>query len=289
VFITPAHVNPFRKPSNDTTTTQTNNVEQKQNFHSKKNLWNKIPFSRHLFSLQRDIVSQLSRYLRRLKVKNTTTEIAGFLLLSFLYGIVHSLGPGHAKTLFISHSLSRHTPLPQTWIAGSFFAVSHTGMALIIFLLLRSMLGLSQSDIEQHSLKMLSTSGVLVMIAGLIILVVPFFEHALQSKAKRILRGIVSLKALAVIAGLAPCPGAFLVLVFSSTIGLFYIGLFSVAAISLGMALTVSIMGTLGGAIGNGMSKGKNLFIWNTFLTGIRIVAGLVIVAMGIVMISGHY
>jgi ABC-type nickel/cobalt efflux system permease component RcnA len=136
---------------------------------------------------------------------------------------------------------------------------------------------------------MLSLSGVLIVVAGAVVLLSPLLEDFLQARAKKIFRGVSSLSVLAVIAGMAPCPGVFLILVFSSVVGAMPVGILSVIAVSIGMAITVSTMGTIGGAMRTGMAKGRQHPFWGTALQVSRIAAGCLIVGVGLVMATGHY
>lgn len=200
----------------------------------------RFPLSNELFALQRRLTGSLAGAFNGIKERARLTHVVVLLLVAFAYGAVHSLGPGHAKSLFVSYTLARPTTAAETWAAGGLFALTHTGMALVSFTILRQLLHQEQGRIEEYSRSMLRASGGLVVLAGVIVLIAPLLEGMAEAAVRRSLSKINKMGFLAVVAGLAPCPGAFLILVFSSVAGLLHIGIMAVVAVSLGMAITVS-------------------------------------------------
>ncbi|MFW6254840.1 MAG: nickel/cobalt transporter [Chitinivibrionales bacterium] len=260
-------------------------VEAAREDRRQKTAWSHIPFADKLLSLQRNLTGKLSGSLREIKTSPGPGPIIGLLLMAFIYGVIHSLGPGHAKVLFMSHTLSRPTPVKAAWGAGTIFSATHTGMAILIFLVLRKLLGLGQVQSELYSSRLLMLSGVLIMVAGAMVLFSSYLEDIAQSAAGRIVRGASSLPAVAVVAGLAPCPGAFLILTFSSIIGILHVGILAVVAVSLGMALTVSVIGSLGGVIGGSLFQEKNRPAMQLLQKGARFLGGAAIVLIGAMMV----
>jgi ABC-type nickel/cobalt efflux system permease component RcnA len=175
--------------------------------------------------------------------------VTGLLLLSFIYGIVHSLGPGHAKVLFLSHTLARPATIRQTWLAGGLFSLTHAGTSIVLFLVLRLLLGAGQGEIDRYSRNIVRLSGGLVLAAGVLIVVSDRLERVVHTSVQRLAKRASGLSTVAVFAGLAPCPGAFLILVFTSILGMLPAGLIAVGAVSAGMAVTVSSVTTAGGLL----------------------------------------
>jgi ABC-type nickel/cobalt efflux system permease component RcnA len=247
---------------------------------SKSGLWKLIPFSRELLTGQRFLIGKLSSALRAIKAHPHPSTVAVLLLFAFLYGIIHSIGPGHAKTLFISHGLSRASPFRATWIAGAIFSLTHTGSAVVLFMVFRILLGLGQKERDAFSHDMIVVSGILIIIAGIIIIISSLLEKKAHSAASRLLKRSTELIPVAIIAGLAPCPGAFLILTFSSVIQILPIGIAAVAAVSLGMAITVSFAGKT-------VSSRDNHPLWSTAATVIRYLAAVIIITIGLLMVIG--
>jgi ABC-type nickel/cobalt efflux system permease component RcnA len=206
------------------------------------------------------------------------------MLLAFVYGVIHSLGPGHAKALFVSHTLTRPTPVRRIVSAAALFSLTHAGVAIVLFLLLRMLLGLGQGDIEVYSQKMFKMSGILVLVAGLLLAVSSYIENMTESSLKSALHGASSLKTIAVFAGLAPCPGAFLILVFTSIIGILPVGLCAVGAVSLGMAATVSAIASAGGLLASRLANEKLKRHHATFGKALRFTGAGAIMTIGALM-----
>jgi nickel/cobalt exporter len=245
-------------------------------------VWKYLPFSRTLLSLQRDLSAKLSHRLRKIKERPNPAAIAGLLILAFLYGIIHSLGPGHAKALFVSHGLTRATPLRSTWVAGAVFSFTHTGSSMLLFFVVRAALGGGLAESEMYSARFTALGGVLIMAAGGIIIFSSMIEKAAHSLAGRLLHRSSSLPMVAVMAGIAPCPGAFLILSFSSIVGIA-----AVIAVSVGMAIIVSVAGTVGSTVGRIIVRQDSRTVWHTFIKVIRCLGGVLILAIGAVMAFG--
>lgn len=282
-----AQQNPFRRPaaaSTDTVDRSRAPVPVKK-LRNRNRLWKIVPFGRKLLSVQRRLSGKLSSSLRAIKAHPRPSTVTVLLLFAFLYGIIHSLGPGHAKTLFISHGLSRASPFRETWIAGAVFSLTHTGSAIVLFTVFRMLLGLGQSERDVFSDDILTVSGVLIIIAGIIIVVSSLLEKKAHSAAGALLRRSTGLVPVAVIAGLAPCPGAFLILTFSSIIGILHLGIAAVIAVSFGMALTVSGAGLAGTGIGRLIAGRKKRRVWHVAGEVIRYLAAGAIISVGLLMV----
>ena len=169
----------------------------------------------------------------------------GFMLLAFLYGVVHALGPGHGKIYTCSYFLSRPGTAKKVLLFGNLTMFMHvlSGSLLILFgaLILKTSGALtlenSKTVLERFSYGMLA--GVGVFIAGKIIREIKSghnHNHDFSDRAD--IKSIV-LTAFAV--GIVPCPGAALILLFSLTLGILSAGLWAMLFIAVGMAITSSM------------------------------------------------
>jgi nickel/cobalt transporter (NicO) family protein len=287
-----AKQNPFRRPASVKTDTvdETRNSPPEmpvKNVRSRNRIWKLIPFGRELLSAQRALSGKLTGTLRAIKAHPHPSTIAVLLIFAFLYGIIHSLGPGHAKTLFISHGVTRRSPHRATWIAGAVFSLTHTGTAMLLFTIFKLLLGLKTQEQDMFSRNMITISGILIIIAGIIIIVSSMLEKRAHSAAGGLLRRSTGLVPVAVIAGLAPCPGAFLIMTFSAVIGVLPVGVAAVIAVSLGMAVTVSFAGMAGSSIGKTIDRDNTHKIWRLTGTIIRCGAAGIIIVIGMLMAIG--
>ena len=296
VFEAYSHQNPFRRPARPSASQQDStrktaagpkNAPSDANNSVRSRLWKHLPFGRPILTGQRVLTGKLSSVLRSIKADPRPSTFAVLLTFAFLYGIIHSLGPGHAKTLFASHGLSRRSSRRNTWIAATIFSLTHTGSAVILFTVVKLLSGTGRGEQELFTHDMMVLSGILIIVAGSIIMTSSFLERKARKAAGTVLRRSTSLPAVAVMAGLAPCPGAFLILTFSHIIGILPVGIAAVAAVSLGMAITVSLAGIAGSSIGNTLSTGKNSLILQKIGSLIRFPAAGMIIAVGILMLLG--
>ncbi|MFP4014176.1 MAG: hypothetical protein ACLFVQ_08845 [Chitinispirillaceae bacterium] len=285
VSVCVAQQNPFRNPAPDSSRTHESTERTEVSKKTENRQWANTPFAKDLLTLQRKLTDRLSALLRTIEKEKSPTATAAMILLAFLYGIIHSLGPGHAKFLFISHAASQPTSISSTWKAGAVFSLTHIGSAILLFTFMRLVLGLNHQESDLYSERMVTLSGILIIMAGLVVIFSSIMEHSLQSIAKRHLGRVSNISTIAVFAGLAPCPGAFLVLVFSSIIGILHIGILAAVAISIGMAITVSTAGSLGCFIGTGIHRNGRNPTWKFFKTGIRYLGGLIIVLIGVMTV----
>lgn len=285
-----AQQNPFRRPTSVKTDTvddtrKNPSVKSIKNVKSSNRIWKIIPFGRQLLSAQRTLSGKLSKTLRAIKAHPHPSTIAVLLFFAFIYGIIHSLGPGHAKTLFISHGVTRGSRHRATWIAGAVFSLTHTGTAILLFSIFKLLLGLQTHEQDIFSRNMITISGILIIIAGIIIIISSMLEKSAHTAAGRLLRRSTGLVPVAVIAGLAPCPGAFLIMTFSNVIGVLPVGVAAVIAVSLGMAVTVSFAGMAGSSIGKTVSGRNSHRIWYIIGNTVRYLAAGSIISIGLMMV----
>ena len=94
-----------------------------------------------------------------------------------------------------------------------------------------------------------------------------------------------SLPAISVISGLMPCPGALLILVFSKLIGITVYGVIAVVFLSLGMALTVSIAGSIGVLASRAVLLSAHGNTLKNIGKAVRILGSVIIIIIGVLML----
>jgi nickel/cobalt exporter len=225
-------------------------------------------------------------------VKNGSSPRAflTLLLVAFLYGTIHALGPGHGKTLtfsyFLSHGASRWKKgLILGNLIAAFHAASATILVLGIYFFLKSSLmdhfDLANQFIKRISSVMITGVGLLLLVKQIYLILKPQLE---ESSASEPIRSDHSLLVTALAIGIAPCPGAVIVLLFALSLGLLSTGLLMVFCMTLGMAVTISATGILciiaRQGIGKLMSGSKpRLHLWER-TSGIT--GSLLIVLVGV-------
>jgi nickel/cobalt transporter (NicO) family protein len=254
----------------------------------------KPPFSASLYRLQQKFISTLSNSVKKISTQNSFSEVLWFLLAAFVYGIIHSLGPGHAKLLLSSQTLANPVATKQIWIAGTFFAATHAGTAILLFLILRLILGQSTTSVEAYSAEMLVVSAWLIILVGILIFVTLFLDikrhshcHSAPKRAIVLpgpLRRFSPLSSLAISAGIIPCPGTLLVLSFANLFGLVWLGIAGALSVSLGMAITVSGLATVSNALGNSLHKFTSP-LWHHMHHILHALSGIAAVGIGILLL----
>lgn len=177
------------------------------------------------------------------------------LLVSFLYGLLHTLGPGHGKAVVVSYFVGEGGSLGRGVAMGAKIAVFHVLSAIIVVWLMdfavRQATGSAPSD--YRAVKLASYGAIAAIGAWMLwkALRAPKHSHgddehhdgcnacAAAKKSKR------AAGWLALAVGSVPCTGALLVLLFGMANDLLGAAILLVAAISVGMAVAMSGVGVL--------------------------------------------
>jgi len=210
------------------------------------------PLMEKAAAYQYTIKQQMVRLTRDIRQHPFGRSFWGFMLLSFVYGVVHALGPGHGKIYTCSYFLSRPGTLKKAFLFVNLTMFMHvlSGALLILFgaLVLKTSgaMTLENSGIILERISYGLLAGVGVFIAGKIIYEIRIGHgHCHDFPDRADMKSLV-ITALAV--GIVPCPGAALILLFSLTLGILSAGLWAMLCIAAGMAITSSMFAF--GAIG---------------------------------------
>ncbi|WP_375750768.1 nickel/cobalt transporter [Vibrio sp. HN007] len=208
-------------------------------------VWNNFPsYWVQLLKLQRDIVDSLSEYL--VLISQGETQFGLYILaFSFLYGLLHSVSPGHGKTAITSIALINNYRRRRAILLVGAIAFLQAVSACVLF-------GASSFLAELFSLKLADnvriltqSCGVLIIALGvkeLIELAVDGIRHkGSDSSDEESNEKTISWYALLLI-GLRPCTGAVLVLFLANMLGSFSWGLMSTLVMALGTAITNSFL-----------------------------------------------
>ena len=191
--------------------------------------------------------------------------------LSFLYGFFHAAGPGHGKVVIATYLLTQESEL-RRGVALSFFAALTQGVVAIIAVEATiTLLDLPLRGAQQTAGHFETASYVAILLLGLVLV---------YSAARRLMRRLMRRrpghhhhggvshdhcghnhmpdpreieagaswrKGLGVVIsiGLRPCSGAILVLLLAYTLDLVWSGMAAVLAMSIGTALTVSVLAAM--------------------------------------------
>ena len=216
-----------------------------------------------ILELQRQFHQGLSASLRAAQGPDGGLALLLLLGFSFLYGVFHTLLPGHQKAVIGTYFLSENARYAQGFLAGALFAVFHAVSAVGVLLMVRLVLQLTAGQsLNQATLftQTVSAWGILVVAVALFILKLKDIGELQRKAALARLRRRMGFDLherlettfepvpwrrfipFLFFASLLPCPGTLLVLLFSLSLGALGLGLASVAAITLGMASTLTVL-----------------------------------------------
>lgn len=216
---------------------------------------------------QREVNQQMSTLLKAV-AENPTQAGGSLLIFSFVYGVLHALGPGHGKVV-ITTWLATHPSKLKSSISLTLASSLLQGLVAIgLVVIVLSVLQLPARQLHQSGFWLEKASYALVGVLGVMLCwralktlrsllkrpkftaFTPHHEHhencgcshqhlpsqeQLQSGDDWRARLMIILSM-----GMRPCSGALMVLLFSKVIGVFYWGMASALAMAAGTSLTIT-------------------------------------------------
>lgn len=221
---------------------------------------------------QREVNQQMSGLLKAV-AENPTKAGGSLLIFSFLYGVLHALGPGHGK-IVITTWLATHPSKLKSSIGLTLASSLLQGLvAIALVVVVLTVLQLPARQLHMSSFWLEKGSYALVGVLGLLLcwravkklralLQKPKFkaftphhvhdahcgcghqhlptQEQLQSGGDWRARLVIILSM-----GMRPCSGAIMVLLFSKVIGVFSWGVISALAMAAGTSLTITSLALL--------------------------------------------
>lgn len=255
---------------------------------------------------QRTANREIARHLKAIRDGRGTGPLALGLVLAFLYGAVHAAGPGHGKLVVVGYFLSREARIGRGLAMGAQIAVMHVVSAVIVVgladLLLRRTVGGAPAEVPAVRI----ASYALVVGIGLVMLAravrnLATARHPTSAEhphahphrhgpgcgcgahARPAEGGLLALAV-----GLVPCTGSLLILLYALANDMLATGFLLVAAIALGMAITMGGLGLASvwarGFVLDRMPGGRSTFL----LSGLLEIAGAgLVTAVGGLLLVG--
>lgn len=242
---------------------------------------------RHIAAAQKDIRSRMVSLSANMKTNPFGSSFWLFMGFAFAYGVVHALGPGHGKVVIFSYLTGRSRDLLFGLVTGSALAVIHVLSAVMVILVFLALHG-QASHTEFERVMGWTELSCYALIAAIGTGLAASSLKRIMGRSKPDENKTQTTKGLgvALAAGLIPCPGAAIILLFSLSIGIFAQGLMAMSALAAGMALTISGVALLA-VIGNRslptLAAGKKRFLERAY-SALTIAGALVMAAFGTMM-----
>ncbi len=236
-------------------------------------LWQAWPqVMRQSIFWQRDVNQQMSGLLKAV-ADNPTAAGGSLLIFSFLYGVLHALGPGHGKIVITTWLATHPSKLKSSIGITLASSLLQGGVAIALVVGVLTLLQLPARDLHMSSFWLEKGSYALVGVLGLmlcwralkklrILLRKPTFKAFMPHHVHdahcgcghQHLPGPTQIQRandwrartmIVLSMGMRPCSGAIMVLLFSKVIGVFSWGVASALAMAAGTGLTISSLALL--------------------------------------------
>ena len=221
--------------------------------------------------------------LKDIKVNNNLSSYIWLLIFSFLYGIIHAIGPGHGKSLVSSYFINQKKSYVKALSISIFIGITHTFSAFLLTLFVYLSLGFIFNsaivNIEQIATK---------LSAIIIIMIALYLIYKKIRKSKNNFQFSVSKKqsfispssskhtssfscacnsckttstdiGIILAAGIIPCPGTVTIFLFTMSLGIYFVGFMSALFMSAGMSLIIFITAIISVRLRKSSSQNKIL------------------------------
>jgi len=240
-------------------------------------------------------VKPLDKFIKKIKeslleIEKGEDKYAIFFLLfaSFIYGVIHALGPGHGKALAFSYFSSRKSSYTQAFAISFFTAFIHiVGALVLVSISIFIIEGIFSSFLDDSITYITKTSAVLIMLLSLFILyrklkkkscaccacTIPDNKNQLftagnlnsSKKSNFVFKSSNNIHVktnnknenlfFVLTAGLIPCPGTVILFVYAFILETYFSVFLASIFISLGMGLVIFASSFLGVSLHKVSSK----------------------------------
>ena len=258
-----------------------------------------------LLSQQAEFHRALSSGMRQ--VATNPSALWGLIALAFSYGVLHAIGPGHGKAVIASYLVANETSLKRGVMLAFGAAFVQAIVALLVVITVSWLMQGTARTIEATTRIIEQIGFTIILAMGLSILwrklralrsgphntascAVPDcgHDHGLNPD----LHGASTPRDLiltAIGAGIRPCAGAIIVLVFALTQGLLWAGAIAVSAMAIGTAIGTSIFALLAvkaKQLALSLAAGRTGWASRAILV-LEALAGFVLAMLGLALLIG--
>lgn len=219
---------------------------------------------------------------------NETGNLKNFWILlgiSFVFGILHAIGPGHRKTVIVAYFIGEKSSPLKGILTGFLLAAVHAASAIFLvggFYLFTTRSLLVSVDTAQIFLLPL-TYGIILLL-GVWMVFQGFKDYRSKRHSQSSRTGMGGL----ILSGILPCPAASAIMIMAIAGKAAKIGILSIISMSLGMGMLLASVGLLTILMRNRMTVLlQNSAIGEKFEFILQLVSGLAIAFFALFMILG--
>jgi len=267
-----------------------------------------------LVAMQTRLNQELRQELKAVRDGETWRPAGAIILLSFLYGVFHAVGPGHGKLVVGGYFLSRRARISHGLAMSAASALVQASVAVALVALLVASLDMGAHQLMQQAALLETLSYAAIAALGLWMAWGSLtgragcdhdhehehhhgcgcgheHHHAAKpvplSAIRRKQPGLSQALLTGASVGLRPCSGAILVLLFTLANGIFWVGVLSTYAMGVGVAITVAAvsLASLGLHRGLGHWLGQDHPLASRLRQALAIAGGLIIALFGAVQL----
>jgi ABC-type nickel/cobalt efflux system permease component RcnA len=240
-------------------------------------------FLRQITNWQYSLNKMISANIKMVDNENFMTSSLVVLSIAFLYGLIHAAGPGHGKALVALYFTKGTHAYKDAFKLGFLISVIHALSALIVtfvlYFLIRTMF---RQNFNEFINTAMLISAVMIICVGIFIIFNSIKNKKQPSQEERSYeKKDKYLIALSI--GIVPCPGVMSIVLFCIVLGKFMLGIFAAITMSIGMGVTISIVGILSVLFAN---KTNNFVYSKGYI--LQIVSGVLIILLGIFLLLSN-
>ena len=219
-----------------------------------------VRFSEFVIDFQRRANAEIAVHMNAVERGDDLGAFFLGLAIAFAYGVVHAFGPGHGKFVVVSYFLGREVRVMRGVAMAVQIAIVHVIAAVVIVWLADSVLragfgiGLSEvPGVRAASFLIIVGIGVYMLYQATRTSMAPAPDgghghghshgHGHGHGHGHSHGGSVEGGILALAAGMVPCPGAVLIMLYAVANDMIYPGFLLVGAMSLGVGSSICVLG----------------------------------------------
>jgi ABC-type nickel/cobalt efflux system permease component RcnA len=196
---------------------------------------------------QHQLRQKMSDLVREAKETGSPGPLLFLFGVAFVYGMVHSAGPGHGKAFALAYIFTQRPRWSHGVLFANLIALFHGTCGILLVLVIRIMLQKSitgaMADVSRIT-QLISYGLITCLGAGLFVHGIykwiknkkqrPFLDN----QKKRLSNPVLS----SLVVGIIPCPVVVMVMLFALSMDMITLGIILGLIISLGMALTITLV-----------------------------------------------